>query len=785
MKKGLVGIVLFLFHAISFGQEMRIEEREKNTHTVDAYLLKAEKHKKSDSVYYYYNRAQVIAGKIGYEEGNRKALLRLVDHRKNHEVVFERLRHPLMLIEFLDKFGTKNERGQSRWDLGELYAREGLFEKAIGVLHETERIEINDSHLTSIISLSLVRAYKNASNPSDALIEAHELQDRGNLSLEHAISLYKEKAEIYHDLKAYPEELGAYEKLLEVIAGTKFAYLEDVTWNNIGYTQKYLGKLKDSQRAFKKVIDSKRTVSDDLLGGAYYNLGLNFQNKQRLDSAIIYLDEGASHLRKAKNWEQLGDCYNLQSMVYYQQNDYFNSQRVLNIAFGLANDRNLPKVEARSHEIQSFIYQDLFDYERALESYKKFLSIRDSIAAEERSRERARIFDIYRVEEFEQRLRLIWAEDVRREIDLARLKAEKDAADERYKAKAQEAQAKLEYSQLQAKGALDRLKVQQQRQALINQQNELALVQRDNELKELALEKERLSASEREKEIELLAKQNELQVQIQLREQEEFDNKYRLIFSILAFIVLVLIGILFAYRQLRKRKKQIEAQSAIIAASKVEIEKEKAKSDSLLLNILPVSVAEELKLTGSSKPKLYKEVSVGFTDFAGFTMISEKLSPEELVAKLDSIFLEFDKIVESYGLQRIKTIGDAYMFASGMPIEIEDHADRCVRSGLDMRDFIDKHNRELNSNDLPWNIRIGINTGPVVAGVIGIKKFAYDIWGDTVNLAARMESSGEVGKVNISGQTFAKVKGAFKDEYRGKVHAKNKGDIDMYFVEYK
>jgi class 3 adenylate cyclase/tetratricopeptide (TPR) repeat protein len=690
-----------------------------------------------------------------------------------------------MLVEFLDKFGTNDERGQARWDLGENYAKESLFEKAIVVLHEAKRIEITDKYLTAVISLSLIRAYKNADNPSDALIEAHELQDRGNLSLEHGISLYKEKAEIYHDLKAYSEEFGAYEQLLKVIAGTKFAYLEDVTWNNIGYTQKYRGNLKESRRAFRKVITSKRKVSDKLLGGAYYNLGLNYQNKEALDSAIIFLELGSGHLKKAKSWEKLGDCYNLQSMVYYQQNDYFNAQRALNIAFGLARNRNIPTVKARSHEIQSYIHQDLFEYKLALDSYKEFLSIRDSIATEERSRERARIFDIYRVEEFEQRLRLIWAEDVRREIDLARLKAEKEAADEKYPAKEQEAQARLEYSQLQALGALNRLKVQEQEQALINKQNELAIVQQDNELKELALEKERLSASEREKEIELLAKQNELQAQIQLREKEEFNNKLRLIFGVLAFIILVLIVILFAYRQLRKRKKQIEAQSAIIEASRVEIEKEKAKSDSLLLNILPVSVAEELKLTGASKPKLYKEVSVGFTDFAGFTMISEKLSPEELVAKLDSIFLEFDKIVESYGLQRIKTIGDAYMFASGMPLEIEDHAERCVRSGLEMRNFIDKHNRELDPNELPWNIRIGINTGPVVAGVIGIKKFAYDIWGDTVNLAARMESSGQTGKVNISGQTFKKVEGKFNHEYRGKIPAKNKGDIDMYFVEFK
>ena len=213
------------------------------------------------------------------------------------------------------------------------------------------------------------------------------------------------------------------------------------------------------------------------------------------------------------------------------------------------------------------------------------------------------------------------------------------------------------------------------------------------------------------------------------------------------------------------------------------IEKEKEISESLLLNILPESIAEELKLNGSSKPKLFNEVSVGFTDFSGFTMISEKMSPQQLVEKLDEIFYEFDLIIEKNGLQRIKTIGDAYMFAGGVPEQIENHAVQTVNAALDLRNFINEYNSKLAESEPKWNIRIGVNTGQIVAGVIGIKKFAYDIWGDAVNIAARMESSGEIGKVNVSGSTFELVKNNFKTEYRGKVKAKNKGEIDMYFIE--
>lgn len=302
-------------------------------------------------------------------------------------------------------------------------------------------------------------------------------------------------------------------------------------------------------------------------------------------------------------------------------------------------------------------------------------------------------------------------------------------------------------------------------------------------MKELALEKERLLVSENQKEIRLLAQQNELEKQKRIIEEEGYQNKLRWIFAIFLFILLILLAILIAYRQLRRRKKQIEAQNLVIAESKKEIEIQKEKSDSLLLNILPIAIADELKKTGVAKPKLFNEVSVGFTDFSGFTMISEKLSPEELVEKLDEMFLAFDRIIEKHGLHPIKTIGDAYMFAAGLPEAVDQHEYKCVEAAIEMRDYIASFNQSLATGEPSWNIRIGVHSGPAVAGVIGIKKFAYDIWGDTVNTASRMESSGEVGEVNISGATYSKVRNKFKMEHRGKVHAKNKGAIDMYFAE--
>lgn len=213
-------------------------------------------------------------------------------------------------------------------------------------------------------------------------------------------------------------------------------------------------------------------------------------------------------------------------------------------------------------------------------------------------------------------------------------------------------------------------------------------------------------------------------------------------------------------------------------------ENEKNRSNKLLLNILPTEVAEELKDNGAVKPVLFKNVSIMFTDFEGFTKIAEKMSPEELIKTLDTSFTQFDKITEKYNLEKLKTIGDSYMCAGGLPIENKSHPlDTCL-AALEMKSFMDRVKELQTELGLPhWDLRIGIHCGSVIAGVIGEKKFTYDIWGDAVNTASRLESSGVAGQINISQSVFERVHPFFICEYRGKIPAKNKGDFDMYFLK--
>lgn len=226
-----------------------------------------------------------------------------------------------------------------------------------------------------------------------------------------------------------------------------------------------------------------------------------------------------------------------------------------------------------------------------------------------------------------------------------------------------------------------------------------------------------------------------------------------------------------------------EEMESLVEKRTEQLQSEMQKSDELLLNILPEEVAAELKESGKATPKKYETVTVLFTDFVGFTSHSEKMTPEELVSEIDKCYQAFDDICAKHGLEKIKTIGDAYMAAGGIPEKNQATAKDVILAAIDMRDFTLKMGDQNNGESTFFSIRIGIHTGPVVAGVVGTKKFQYDIWGNTVNLAARMEQNSEPGKVNISQATYDLVKDDFSSFHRGKIQAKNVGDVDMYFVD--
>jgi len=292
-------------------------------------------------------------------------------------------------------------------------------------------------------------------------------------------------------------------------------------------------------------------------------------------------------------------------------------------------------------------------------------------------------------------------------------------------------------------------------------------------------------------------KQNEQQQRLIAAAKERLQL-YAIIAAVVA--VLILVGIFSMVRisrqksALKRSNDEIVKKNRLIEAQKEDLQKQKQKTeqllvrkDELLLNILPKEVADELENKKNQRyTRKHSAVSVLFSDFEGFTRISGEMDPEDLIEELHECFSAFDEICGRHNLEKIKTIGDAYMCAGGIPKENDTHAVDIVNAALEMLAFMERRKRQREyKGHQPLELRIGINTGPLVAGVVGTKKFAYDIWGDTVNTAARMEQSGEIGKINLSEATYELVKRDFYCRYRGQIQAKNKGLIDMYFVVEK
>jgi class 3 adenylate cyclase len=266
------------------------------------------------------------------------------------------------------------------------------------------------------------------------------------------------------------------------------------------------------------------------------------------------------------------------------------------------------------------------------------------------------------------------------------------------------------------------------------------------------------------------------------QEEMRAEEKTRNIgFGIGALVLIMAIGLYSRLRYVRKSKDIIES--------------ERDRSDNLLLNILPADIAAELKEKGKADARDFDLVSILFTDFKGFTEASAKLSAQDLVSEINICFEAFDGIITKYGVEKIKTIGDAYMAAGGLPVPTDDSVKNTVLAALEMQAFISARSQQQKAKSLPFfEMRVGIHTGPVVAGIVGVKKFQYDIWGDTVNTASRMESAGEVGKVNVSQATYELLKDTstplgvtnqFEFESRGKIEAKGKGEMEMWFVSQK
>jgi adenylate cyclase len=748
-----------------------------------------------------------LAKDIDFKEGQKQAVVQLTQLHKNAGNVSLSLRYALKNLNLLSENAPSTERFAVLETIGNIYFAENLFENALTYYRNAAQLLIKDYGKKVPLLEKIGQSYQQNFELDSALIfyqnavYLHELEK----NYEGQIRGCKAIANIYEEQQNCEKTLAENFKIKQLIALTPNSHLLGTTVNNIGYSYHCLNDFENAIVHFKQAeaicalenCDIDTIALQSNLSIAYFNLG-NFNNgKKHLDKAIKLAKE-------ANNQERIAALTHLKATIYFRKKDLYQAQIFNNDAIALGRKGNYAEVLQDSYQLAAWINQELYEFEIALDFYEQHLSLKDSLLLEERLRQQDLLQQKFLLERSEKEIKLLLVNqeiqdlnirELEKQQDILRLRSEKISLESNRK----ENELSLLRNEQEIKE--ERLKTQELEAARARQQlqltrQQLEAAEKDRSIAELRQNEEKQQREIAEKEAEERRQQSEIQG---LKDKQEIDrlqiNQAQTINRVFFGTGLGLLGItgvvLFSFlstrkksRKLAQQNKEIEAQKSEIEKNRDLVEKERAKSENLLLNILPAETAKELKENGFATPQLYENVSVLFTDFVGFTHIAENMPPAEVISELNTCFLAFDEIIERHHLEKIKTIGDAYMCAGGVPKKDEKSATNAVAAALEMQIFISKRFAQKTAENKPyWTMRVGIHTGSVVAGVVGSKKFAYDIWGDTVNLASRMEQSAKAGKVNISAATYQLVHAEFPCAYRGLFEVKNRGEVEMYFVE--
>ena len=561
---------------------------------------------------------------------------------------------------------------------------------------------------------------------------------------------YNKIGNIYEAQSNYPMALDYYQKSLKIRIELGNKKGTATSYNNIGAIYKDQGNYPLALEFYQKSLKISEELSDKIeISNCYNSIGSVHLEQGDYTQALSYYQKSLKTEEKLGDKQAMSYCYNNIGVVYSDlgntQQAVENFQKSLKILEELGDKKGMAGCYINVGEI----YADKNFYTLAIDYFQKSLKLYEELGDKQgMSLSYTNIADLYNKSKAYNNAISFGEKGIQLAKEIGTLLIESigyENLSESYKGLGNYNEALKNYE-------------------LFKKYNDSIF--NLNKHKQIAQMEAIYQNEKKQKEIEI----NE--VQLAKKEVEINHQKTIKVAFIGGFALAVLIVFLILWSLQQKKH-----DNKIIAA-------EKAKSEELLLNILPSETAEELKKYGRCVARPFDLVSVLFTDFKGFTTIAEKFSAEKLVAELDYCFRAFDQLMGKYNIEKIKTIGDSYMCAGGIPVPNTTNPVDIVKCGLEIQHFMDKYKAERIKNNEPYfELRLGVHTGSVVAGIVGLKKFAYDIWGDTVNIASRMESSGEVGKVNISGATYDLIKDKFVCTYRGKIEAKNKGEIDMYFVE--
>ena len=581
----------------------------------------------------------------------------------------------------------------------------------------------------------------------------------------------KQIAFTYHAEKKYAEEINFWLETIDWLeeVGNESWYI--TTYRSLAQAyvanKEYDEAIPYLNRAYELhySIDS----DDPEIYQYYVEIAIIFREKGESRKALGYLKKTLKPMNKSENLKAEARINGMIAEIYLDLKKYNEAIVHNKQTISIAKENDFDVILAEAYLVASQIDEATGNNFSALNNYKEYLILVNRTEAREKQKAEALWKRQYEVERAEKEFTLLIANEELEDFELQQLRLEKEKSNAELSLLKQKQESKdieLQNQVLKANEANQQLEISRSKLKSQQQASEIENLKKDQQISELIIENQKNKENEDRIAIEILKKDNELAL-MDAEKQRNVKNRARWIGGLFAIILVIVVLFFFSERRNRKT----------IAA-------EKRKSDNLLLNILPKEIADEIKTSGKAVPKTYNSVSVLFTDFSGFTRLSEKMDPSEVLRNLETMFLMFDEIAEQNNMERIKTIGDGYMCAGGLPVPNDDNARKAVQAGLEFLKATSNFNNEQKNKGLPpWNLRVGINTGPVVAGVIGIKKFAYDIWGDTVNLASRAESHGIENQLNITENTYNMVKDTFECEHRGEIDVKNLGRVNMYIVK--
>jgi adenylate cyclase len=565
-------------------------------------------------------------------------------------------------------------------------------------------------------------------------------------------SSYNNLGNIYSEQSDYVKALESYQKGLELIESTN-KKRAGTYYSNIGTIYLYQGIHPKALEQFQKALRLSEELNDkDGIAVAYNNIGIIYDNAGDSTKALEYFEKSVEINKELGDKHGLAESYLNIGIIKKAQGEYAQAldyqQKSLALEKELDNRQGIANVYGNIGEI--YAAQD--NIPLALENFQKGLALAEELGNRDKTAySYINIGSLNLKQKNYKRAETLGKKALTLAEELGIITYQRDAS-------------KLLYEIYKAWGKNnDALGYHEKFLALTDS---IETTETNKKLDQMEFAKIMLADS-------LKKEKEKLQVEIAHEEEVHQKDKQRNMALYIGAAVLFLAGVLWIrLRYVRK--------------TKAVIQKEKDRSENLLLNILPAEIAEELKIHGKSEARDFELVSILFTDFKEFTSISEIMSAKELVAEINYCFEAFDKIAEKYKIEKIKTIGDSYMAAGGLPVSTPDSVKNTVLAALEMQTFIQTYQLQKESEKRPaFQMRAGIHTGPVVAGIVGVKKFQYDIWGDTVNTASRVENSGAVGFVNISQSTYELIQDdpMFYFQNRGKIEVKGKGEIAMYFVQ--